>query len=440
VRILLVAYEFPPAHSPRALRWRYLCRELVLLGHEVHVLTPDRAGLRQAATALAALQLHAVFPGPLTWLLQRRTGGGHLPSGGGPVAASASGGQAGRLNWKGRLAQRMKGLLGLLLFPDASSEWLPWARGSLQRLLRDSPPDVVVTSHEPASTLLLGRAVHARGFRWVADLGDPVCAPYTPRRWRRRAWALEAAVVAEADHIIVTNQGACAMLSDRHGMAAEMCSVLPQGFDDRRMATLPADSAAPAADAPLELLFCGRLYGFRDPANLLQAVEQTPGIRLTLVLGDPPVGGMLDRLTSSGRVRVVDNLPHEQVLDLQRGADVLVNIANRSMPAQMPGKLFEYLGAGRPILHVRAAGEDADAASQLLIDGRRGWSVSDDPRQLGKLLGDLLALKRDGLLQHGLDLAPPREYAISALGERLSDILEQVARAKRKLPPVPAQA
>src|SRR5690606_37156346 len=35
MRVLLIAYEFPPSPSPQSLRWAYLSRELVALGHYV---------------------------------------------------------------------------------------------------------------------------------------------------------------------------------------------------------------------------------------------------------------------------------------------------------------------------------------------------------------------------------------------------------------------
>src|SRR5690606_30219222 len=102
--------------------------------------------------------------------------------GGGSAAPAAV--DATRLNWRGRLVDAAKRLAGLLLFPDVRAEWNPWARRELRRLLAEIKPDVVVTSHEPASTLPLGMYAQRLGFAWVADLGDPVCAAYTPRRWR----------------------------------------------------------------------------------------------------------------------------------------------------------------------------------------------------------------------------------------------------------------
>src|SRR5690554_2668241 len=206
MRVLLVTYDYPPTQSPRALRWRYLTRELALLGHEVHVLVPD---LGEPGVELpqgpGCVVVHRSFPGPYGWFV----GAGNRRRSrrqGDEAEEPATGPNAARLNWRGRMVDVAKRFAGLFLFPDVRAEWTPWAQRALRRLLVEIRPDVVVTSHEPASTLPLGMSAQRLGFAWVADLGDPVCAAYTPRRWRRRALALEARVTASADYVLVTNE------------------------------------------------------------------------------------------------------------------------------------------------------------------------------------------------------------------------------------------
>src|SRR5690606_34252120 len=92
--------------------------------------------------------------------------------------------------------------------------------------------------HEPATTLPLGLEARRCGLRWVADLGDPVLAPYTPARWRRRARRLERAVLAQADHVLVTTEETAALLRARHAGAAPL-TVVPQGFDERLLPDRP---------------------------------------------------------------------------------------------------------------------------------------------------------------------------------------------------------
>src|SRR5690606_4681922 len=237
MRVLVVAYDYPPPRSPRALRWRYLSRELALLGHEVHVLVPDLGDPDvELPQAPGRVVVHRSFPGPLGWLVRvandkrsRRQGGsGNLQADPGNI----------RLNWRGRIVGAAKELVGLVLFPDVSAEWTPWARRALRTLLVKLRPDVVVTSHEPASTLPLGAYAQRLGYPWVSELGDPVCADYLLRRWRRRALALEARVSPLADCVLVTNEATRSLRIERHDHDGHRCAVLPNGYDDRRV---PAD-------------------------------------------------------------------------------------------------------------------------------------------------------------------------------------------------------
>lgn len=423
MRILLVAYDFPPTRSPRALRWFYFTRELALRGHEVHVLVPDLGPPRVDSPRFPGrLIVHRSFPGPFAWLSglrQRRRGVCPEQREASPPEATSA-----NLNWRGRLADCAKRLAGRFVFPDVRGEWALPGRRALDRLLAELGPDIVVTSHEPAVTLPLGMHAKRSGYRWVADLGDPVCASYTARRWRRRAWKLEQEVVTAADLVLVTNDATRRLLVARHGMETARCEVLPNGYDDRR----PGCDSAMALPLTfesrwLELVYAGRLYGYRDPRPLLQAVAATPGVRLTMIIPDPPSGeGATALFAEAGeRLRVSGPLPHTQVLCLLERADILVNFGDEGQPVRTPAKLFEYFGIPRPILHVHSQG--ADAAADLLRNVGRGWISNNDLQSLMTMLGQLVQRKKEGGLTEGLSLDSLPSYAHSVLGARLEHLL-----------------
>lgn len=198
MKILLIAYEFPPSPS-QSLRWAYLSNRLAAPGHEVHVLAPDIGGSMEGLPDPGAgVRVHRTFPGPvrgaLGWLARRRPAAAVSSA---TESASGDGESHGeewqgrlemppaaeppRLNWKGRLLEHLQHGVSWLLFPDLRAEWARLARTALHRLLDDLRPDIVVSSHEPCTTLQLGLEAKKRGPRWVADLGDPVLAAYTPR-------------------------------------------------------------------------------------------------------------------------------------------------------------------------------------------------------------------------------------------------------------------
>lgn len=420
--ILLVAYEFPPSPSPQSLRWAYLARELHRLGHEVHVLTIDLGAATPGLPALPdGIVVHRTHPGPLRGLVawrRRRRAAARVDAGGDAATALPA-----RSGWTHRLSLLLQRLGERLWFPDLRGEWHPHGRARLDELLARYAPDVVVSSHEPATTLELGLRAKQAGFRWVADLADPVLAPYTPPRWRARAHRLEAEVCARADAILVTTPAAAALLAERHAVAAPAI-VLPQGFDDT--APPPAGDPAAHAQGPLELLYTGSFYSFRSAGALLRAVLDTPGTRLNIAAIHMPDDVLAASRRHPERIRLLGFLPHLEALAWQRRADVLVNLANRD-PSQVPGKGYEYLGAGRPILHVGAEPGDALAAKVTAL--RRGWVCPPDAAAISARLGELVQRHADGRLDEGLDLGRDAvaEFGWSRLAARLDAVLRALA-------------
>jgi len=440
LKILLIAYEFPPGPSPQSLRWARFARELCALGDEVHVLTvargqepgrldvPDGVRVYRIGTGLVSGAVDAIrrwsgksrFPAPgaaVGAVAGTGPGGAVRADGmrgdrGGDVDRGPAGSMPGgnvpveSLNWKGRvvvfLDRLVVAVLGRMLgtgWISSESLWGFLARGPLSRLLDVLDPDVVISSHEPDATLRLGLMAKEKGYPWLADLGDPVLSGYTPLRRRRKAIELERGTCRSADHLTVTTEATRELLVSRHGVEMSRISVLPQGYDPPGPS--PAGATCPVAfdRGLLELVYTGSFYSFRNPQRLVEAVLGREDTRLTVATRIPP-GWLVEAAREwPARIRLTGFLSHDQALALQRSADVLVNIANDD-PVQLPGKLFEYLGAGRPILHVGGA----RGLEFLLCEGCRGIAVANDVSEIGRALDRLAAIKRADAWHHEFDL------------------------------------
>nr|WP_295382555.1 glycosyltransferase [Pseudoxanthomonas sp.] len=426
MRFLLIAYEFPPSPSPQSLRWAYLARELVARGHRVKVLTIHLGGETPGLPELPpALETHRTFAGPVRGLLahlrDRRQSR--------PAPASTDNGHAAAVSplrpprsWKQSLSEAAQGFAARFVFPDVRGEWFPWARRALIRCLEEFHPDIVISSHEPATSLELGLIAKARGYRWIADLGDPVLAPYTPARWHARALRVERETCRGADHLIVTHSGAAGLLANRHGPRSGV-TVISQGH--------ASGSAPPPTDTPfdprrLELLYTGSFYHFRKPDDLVAAIAAHPGARLNIASVTVPESLLRAAEALPGQVRLFGFLPHRRILQLQGSADVLINIANDD-PGQVPGKLYEYLGSGRPILHIA---RQHDTSAELIASLRRGWVSDGSLPSLQRWFDQAIELKSANRLEQGLDLGPEsvEGYSWPALAARLEAIAEQVLR------------
>jgi glycosyltransferase involved in cell wall biosynthesis len=160
---------------------------------------------------------------------------------------------------------------------------------------------------------------------------------------------------------------------------------ITNGFD-------PDDEVAPEADGLVRpdrftIAYTGRLGGAgRKPQALLEAAlelrRRRPGMaRPPEVVFAGAVAESEQHLFSDSRyasvARSVGVLERPRVLALQRAADALVVIAaGTATDSVATGKLFEYLGALRPVL---VLGEQTEAA-RIVARARAGVAASErDP-------------------------------------------------------------
>lgn len=409
MRILLFAYEFAPVASAQSLRWHYLTRELVRSGFEVDVVTARLEGLAGVAPfGHPGLRVVRTFPGPVVGLSRRVAMARYADGFGGNFSGDDP------LRRFHRAGRR---LLDHVIAPDVRTEWFPFAWTAARRLLRSRRYDAVISSHEPGVDLLLGLRVKGRlGLPWVVDLADPLVAPYTPR-WRRVLdEGLERRVCRRADAVLVTNPVLRARLCRRHRLAEDKVHLVCQGFDPR-----PADVPPERFRDLFQLVFTGTLYPFfREPGALLEAVRRLPDVHLAAAGDVGPFVEAFRRLAP--RVTLLGKVSHEECLRLQRRAAVLVNVGNRQAD-QVPGKIYEYLGAGRPILHLSAGGRDP--AAELLRRTGRGISVPAEPAAVEAALASLLEAFRSGGLRRSFDPQDERvrEYSWPHLARHVGRIL-----------------
>jgi glycosyltransferase involved in cell wall biosynthesis len=391
VKALLIAYEFPPILAAQSLRWYYLANELAEQGVDIEVLCPDMPAARAfQAQFHPGIVVHRTWPGPFVGFSQKlaskTTGGQGVTS-----AQEAAGARSLSL----RAYQALRKLLDAVLYPDVRTEWYPYARQQLRRLIDSGGFDVVISSHEPGVDLLLGLWAKKRyGLPWLVDLADPLLAPYSPswRRWLDKR--VERRVLANADGVLVTTPKLIDLLARRHGEDLRTrCHVVAQGFPDVQISEVSVGER----QSTLEIVYTGTFYHrFRNPAPFAEALRRIKrdDIRLTVV-GDNAAFEHL--FTGIGNVRFLGKADHFACLSMQRQASVLLNIGN-SQDFQIPGKVYEYLGAGPPILHIRANASDQGAT---LVEATGAGLVADNNvESIAAAVEQLYQAWRSGTLAH----------------------------------------
>jgi len=375
-RLLAIAYFFPPLAGGGVHRVLSFARHLPALGWDVTVVCAgehdywvrDESLLARIPPETEVLRV-AGGSALASWL---RLGGGRGRRRGGTFAG-------------------LRALSDWWLLPDSYAGWASRARDAAARRLADGGVDALLTSSPPDSVHLAGPGLAGRfGVPWIADFRDPWVAlrfREPPTAWHRaRHEAMERRVLGGADLVLAASRTHLEEIVASG--AARRAEHLPNGFE-------PDPTAAPAAADPdhFRLAFTGTLSLMDDAATLLEAVHDVLAAsgearrRLRVDLAGPYDLDYEDRalaLGLPGIVRFAGPLPHGQSRALQRAADVLLLWKPRGegYRTMVPGKLYEYLDAGRPVV---ALLPERDEAAALV---RRSGGVVLPP-------GDRAALARE---------------------------------------------
>ena len=327
--VLLLAYHFPPENVVGAARpyrfYKYLQRH----GYKCHVITA--ADISQMPELSAERVVDPFFESPgegLGWQVER--------------------------------------VVRKLLLPGTlGTQWALHAYRAGKRFLREHRGDEVVifSTFPPLGTHLAAwRLSRTTGVPWIADYRDPLVGnPVTARlgkhthaayRWFDRVFA------RSASQVIANTDAAEQALKLRFPDQDSKIHLIWNGFDpEQRLSpgTLPA--------SPVHLLsHVGELYEGRTVGPLLESIARlirqgrlSPE-RFRVQLVGPaqedclPAPEFTKAAESSGWLQIVpDQRPRSEAQQIARTSHSLLIVQPQSA-IQVPGKVFEYLQIGRPIL------------------------------------------------------------------------------------------
>ena len=398
----VIAYHYPPIRSAGVERTVKFERYLPEFGYRTNVLTTTAFGGVSDGRVRRAWEPLGLY----RHLFNRAARTDRQAASGVRTGRSRAGdGRRGRRGFG--LARRW------LLIPDGQILWLPAALAKGLRYLRREQADLIYSTSPPASAHLVALLLaQLTGLPWVADFRDSwvydpldpalLEMPYRNELERR----FEEAVVRRADAILAATRISADHLRRSYADAADRIHVITNGFDpeDVEMALTrpapesllfdpeghdeyaasglpvePSIDAEEGVDRPLRVVHTGSFsvsHPERTPMDLFAALRSLLeedaewARRLEVVLV-----GRLDLaevrqaadLVQAGILSLHDEVDRRTALSLQSRADVLLLVDHaRPWPgSNVPGKLFDYLGVGRPIMALCGAGAVADLMTEL---------------------------------------------------------------------------
>ncbi len=368
-KVLLVAYYYPPVNASGTFRTTSFVAHLSRLGWKPTVLTVKRGeeAEDEALNSRVPESVRVIRAGKIALPLDRLRGQKTNEKGG---PSGESGGQSSPESdypypktWPGRLKDFAS---WFLRFPDRKVGWMLPSLFAGMRYLLSNRTDLIYSSGPPHTGHLVATLLSRfSGIPLVLDFRDPWFGnpfntlPY-PALSRLEAF-LESFVVRSARKVVCVTEEHRDQLCQRYyaGTMPDRFVVITNGYDRE---TFPEVAEKPKGER-MEILHAGLLYGKRTPFPFLQAIagicEENPGLerRLLVSLLGPTSGASFSTEKLREAVRVPDvlslegSVPHQEALSRMVAADVLLLLGPSGEPeVQVPAKLYEYLGCGRPLL------------------------------------------------------------------------------------------
>lgn len=421
-KVLIITYYWPPAGGPGVQRWLKFVKYLRDFGIEPMVYVPENPHYPIEDTSL-----EKEIPKELTIYRQPLFEPYGLAKILSPKKTKRI--SSGIIQAKNQsvLEKGMLWVRGNFFIPDARKYWVKPSVKFLSEVLDKENIDTVITTGPPHSVHLIGQQLKAdKGVRWLADFRDPWTSIGYHKKLKlttsskKKHKELERSVLNQADQIIVTSP---ATEREFQAITKQPITVITNGHDSQYQ-------GGAHLDKEFTISHIGSLLTGRNPINLWKVLSQIAAentvFRANLQLEFMGVVSQ-DVIDSLYRFELGPNIKmrgygsHAEAQRRQQRSQVLllVEIDSEETKGIIPGKLFEYMAAHRPIL---ALGPKDWEAGEIIVETQAGalfdYSSHDELKQT--ILEWYAAFKKENLSSNATTI---EKYSRRSLTEELVKII-----------------
>ncbi len=361
-KVLIITYYWPPAGGPGVQRWLKFVKYLPDFTITPIVYIPENPtypildeNLQSQVCKNVEIISHKIFePYALASLLAKKEvkkiSAGIIPD-------------QPKQSWTEKISLWIR---GNLFIPDARVLWVQPSVKYLHKYISENDISTIITTGPPHSVHLIGNALKAKlNVRWIADFRDPWTTIGYHKSLKlsgfaaRKHKSLEREVLSNADEILVTSKSTKAEFST---ITSKPIHVITNGYDIENVQSQKLDSK-------FSIAHIGSLLSERNPLILweilAEIIEENAVFRSHFQL--KLIGTVSEKVLKSisdyslnGYVNNLGYVQHSEAIAEQRKSQVLllIEIDSQDTKAIIPGKLFEYMVSGRPILALGPEGAD----------------------------------------------------------------------------------
>ena len=324
--------------------------------------------------------------------------------------------------------------------PDEEMGWFIPAVWAGIKTVRSQNIDVIYATGRPWTAFLIGRVIKAlTGKPLVVDFRDP----WMTNPFRLSYSGMKDTIESYMERKVV--EGADLVIANTETLREEFLMRFPNQDHEKFVTVLngfdPEDFVAENKDRGINhkevytLTHTGFLYGKRDPKEFLLALQQlieskrieTEKIQVVF-LGATSLDYDLEEYLATLRldqvVRLYDHKPFQESLSYLKQSDGLL-LLQPGTTTQIPSKLFEYIGLGKPIL---AICPDKSATERLMKEENLGIVVQ--PESSNDIADAIWRLyKQWEVLKNNREnpIAPSKKFNIESVTSNLARTLNEVS-------------
>lgn len=423
-KVLIITYYWPPAGGPGVQRWLKFVKYLREFNIDPIVYVPenpdypmeDTSFLTEVPSGITILKRPILEPYRLASVFSKKK------------TKRISKGVISSEN-QSVIEKLMLWVRGNFFIPDARKFWVKPSVTFLGKYLAENNISTIITTGPPHSLHLIGMELQDKtGVKWIADFRDPWTtigyhkALKLTKSSELKHKELEKKVLQAADQLIVTSY---TTKKEFQRITDTPIEVITNGYDVHYFNQT-------ALDNKFTLSHIGSLLSGRNPQVLWEVLAElkkesdsfSNDLKIQLV------GVISDAVINSLKENGLENdlhqnayVAHSEALKLQRTSQVLMLIEIDSKETQciIPGKLFEYMAAERPIL---AIGPEEWDAAQIIRETNTGKTFGYKSRERLKsaVWEYYLSYKKNELKVYPIGL---QKYTRRALTEHLSRIIKR---------------
>ena len=372
-KILIITYYWPPAGGPGVQRWLKFTKYLPEFGYEPYVYIPENPSYPIIDETLAK------DINPKVKIVKNKIWEPYqLAEKLNPKNKAYKSGHFEKKESQSFMSKLSVFIRGNFFIPDARKFWINPSIEFIQEYIQKENIDTIVTSGPPHSLHLIGLGLKKLNpnLRWIADFRDPWTQISYHKELKLTSWAakkhedLEHEVMSKANLVLATSY------TDGDNfkkIGAKRVEVITNGFEEVKQ-EIEKDKEY------FHITYSGGLEMLRNPLSLWKAINDLSksnssfknDLKLNFYgsLADDVKQTIVDEGLNSNLV-VHGYVSHQESLDAINKANVLLltNFDNVASKGIIPGKLFEYMATGNPIL---AVGPNEADVEKILLKTKAG--------------------------------------------------------------------